>query len=44
MSGDREPTASDKPHASFRVTLVRVLAVQVVTLLLLWWMQTYYST
>ena len=44
MSDDRESTERDKPRVGFRVTLVRVLAVQIVTLLLLWWMQTYYST
>jgi hypothetical protein len=27
----------------FRVTLVRVMSVQVVTLLLLWWMQSCFS-
>ena len=27
----------------FRVTLVSVMSVQVVTLLLLWWMQSWFS-
>jgi len=27
----------------FRVTLIRVISVQVVTLLLLWWMQSWFS-
>ena len=27
----------------FRVTLIRVMSVQVVTLLLLWWMQSWFS-
>lgn len=27
----------------FRVTLVRVMSVQIVTLLLLWWMQSWFS-
>jgi hypothetical protein len=27
----------------FRVTLFRVMSVQVVTLLLLWWMQSWFS-
>ena len=44
MTNDRESAEGDKPRVGFRVTLVRVLAVQIVTLLLLWWMQTYYST
>jgi hypothetical protein len=27
----------------FHVTLIRVMSVQVVTLLLLWWMQSWFS-
>ena len=27
----------------FRVTLIRVMSVQVVTLLLLWWLQRWFS-
>jgi hypothetical protein len=27
----------------FRLTLIRVMSVQVVTLLLLWWLQTWFS-
>jgi len=39
-----DPTETETPEApSFRVTLVRVMIVQVVTLILLWILQTRYS-
>jgi hypothetical protein len=39
------PTADQRAAdaARFRRTLVKVMTVQVVTLLLLWWLQRYFS-
>lgn len=34
-----EPAPDADPRAKFRRNLVRVMSVQVVTLLLLWWLQ-----
>jgi hypothetical protein len=36
-------TDNSASNKRFRVTLIRVISVQVVTLLLLWWMQTWFS-
>jgi len=36
-------TNNTAPGKRFRVTLIRVISVQVVTLLLLWWMQSWFS-
>ncbi len=32
-------TPDDAPPPSFRITLMKVMAVQVVTLIVLWWLQ-----
>jgi hypothetical protein len=34
---------SDESRSRFRVTLIRVMSVQVITLLLLWWLQRAFS-
>lgn len=41
MEADKEKKVTDKER--FRKTLVRVLIVQVVTLVLLWALQTHYN-
>jgi hypothetical protein len=38
-----EPATPDEEASRFRRTLVRVLSVQIVTLLLLWILQAYYT-
>ena len=42
MSQEGEP-APEPDSSTFRTTLVRVMAVQVVALILLWLLQVYYS-
>ena len=42
MASDTSPVGSD-PAPSFRTTLARVLSVQVVTLILLWILQSVYG-
>ncbi|HWH51925.1 MAG TPA: hypothetical protein VN651_10320 [Gemmatimonadaceae bacterium] len=40
---DEAPESRQAAGAHFRRTLVRVMTVQVVTLLLLWWLQKHFS-
>jgi len=40
---DEAPESRDAAGRRFRRTLVSVMTVQVVTLLLLWWLQTHFS-
>ena len=39
-----QPPDEREAHARFRRTLVSVLAVQVVTLLVLWWFQQHFTS
>jgi hypothetical protein len=42
---ETRPSAVPEAHGGgrFRRTLIRVLAVQAIALLLLWWLQTHYA-
>jgi hypothetical protein len=43
MTAPSEPTDKDADATRFRRTLIKVMTVQVVTLLLLWWLQRVFS-
>lgn len=40
---DEAPETGEATRRRFRRTLMRVMTVQVATLLLLWWLQTHFS-